>query len=200
MPDLATVAISAGIGAGVSALGVITSQLLQARTQRRIAEDVRAHELRLRRDADARDLRNAKLERLRRGLLVVTRTAMSLLDAVQRLDADPRGQLKAVDAVLKDLSGRLEDIRSELVLDAETDHLLVELFAAIRRYQQIASTWNIQQQAYEATKGAPSAPGRDSVVVLAEKATSESKELQDEIHGVISRARTILAELEKPIG
>jgi len=200
MPDVETVALSAGIGAAVSALGVIAGQLLQGRTQRKIANDTRAHELRLRRDADERELRNTKLGRLRRGLLVVTATAMSLLDSVQRLDADPRGHLKTVDSALKDLSGRLESVRSELVLDSETDRLLVDLFSAIRRYQQIASTWNIQQQAYESTRADPSAPGRDSVVGLAEKASSESKTVQEEIHGVISRARTILSDLEKPIG
>lgn len=87
MADLVTIALSAGIGAGVSALGVIDAQVLQRQSQRKITNDAQAHEERLQRDPDERDMRDGKLDRLRSGLLTVTGAAMTLLDAIQRLAA-----------------------------------------------------------------------------------------------------------------
>jgi hypothetical protein len=180
MPDLATIITSAAVATVIS--GGVT--LLASWRQR-------SHETKMEKLADARALRDRKIERVWKGLNVVCEVALDLLEASNRIFASPANTLAEADRVQSEADKKLDPIRADLVLDGDTESLLRQVVRCSNDYRKLSDALREEQDRVEQhrdTRG------------MGERTSDAWQIVQKDAFEVLNEARKTLAEIEKPIG
>jgi len=181
MPDLTTIITSAAVAT------VITGGVALLGSWRQ-----RNHEREMEKLRDARALRDRKLERNRRGLLVVVEVAFDLLQASNRLFLWPSDSVGEVREVMSKADKKLEPVRAALILDGDTESLLRGVVECSNGYRMLG----------QATEDLV-APMQHEHIVKAETRKDQLTAWQatrDSAYKVMNEARRTLAEIERPIG
>jgi hypothetical protein len=180
MPDLWTIVTSAAVATLISTgVAYITS----ARQ--------RSHETTMEKLADARALRDRKIERLWRGLTVVCEVALDLLDATNRLWLHQARVIDEADRVQYEADAKLAQVGAALVLDSDSEGLVRQVVECSDDYRKYVVAMRMLIDTRERRGDTSSSEPIVKAAWL--KARTDA-------YTVLTAARRTLAEIEKPIG
>jgi hypothetical protein len=180
MADLSTIITSAAVAT------VITGGVAYLSSSRQ-----RSHETEMQKLADARTLRDRKIERTWKGLNVVSEVALDLLDATNRLWLHQDKVVDEVDHVQDEADKKLAPVRAALVLDGDTELLLRQVVECSNDYRKFAVAFRLFIETRERHGDLESS--RPLVMEAWQRARTDA-------YNVLNGARRTLAEIEKPIG
>ena len=180
MADLSTIITSAAVAT------VITGAVAYLSSSRQ-----RSHETEMQKLADARTLRDRKIERTWKGLNVVSEVALDLLDATNRLWLHQDKVVDEVDHVQDEADKKLAPVRAALVLDGDTELLLRQVVECSNDYRKFAVAFRLFIETRERHGDLESS--RPLVMEAWQRARMNA-------YNVLNGARRTLAEIEKPIG
>jgi hypothetical protein len=180
MPDFTTIITSAAVATVISGGVTLLANWRQ-----------RSHEARMQKLADARVLRDRKIERVWKGLNVVCEVALDLHDANSRLWLHQGAALDEVDRVQSEAERKLAPGRASLVLDADTESLLRQVVECSIDYRKFAVAMRLLIETRERHGDT------ESSAPLVKAAWQKTR---TDAYSVLNGARRILAEIEKPIG
>jgi hypothetical protein len=162
----------------------------------------RRHESRLQELADQRELRDLKVERLRTNLVTLTDAALKLGDREFELRMDPL-RFTDPDPAFEQARKRLSEVRSVLVLDAESERLLRSLVDLMREYDAYLlalDNWKTQTElAKAAIVAGPGMPPPSGAQEAFHSAQERADRLRISMNEVIDSARETLDAIEQPI-
>jgi hypothetical protein len=180
MPDFTTIITSAAVATVISGGVTLLANWRQ-----------RSHEARMQKLADARALRDRKIERVWTGLNVVCEVALDLHDASSRLWLHQGKALDEVDRIQIETDRKLAPVRASLVLDADTESLLRQVVDCSNDYRKFAVALRLFIETRE----------RHGDIESSRPVVMEAwQKVRTEAYSVLNGARRTLAEIEKPIG